>query len=141
MLKPNEKIYIDCVLCHTAEDSYADGESLNQSRSWTHRDLQMDRTVGYATVGEALAAVCMFNFLHYRKENWTNFGVECGEPGEYSRFETDTLVRDDGAEASPSEIEDWKRGKRRLWSCHVSAYLVVRAEPRALTEDEAKSWS
>ena len=141
MLKPNEKIYINCVLCHTAEDSYADGESLNQSRSWTGRDLQMDRTVGYATVGEALAAVCMFNFLHYRKENWTNFGVECGEPGEYSRFETDTLVRDDGAEASPSEIEDWKRGKKRLWNCHVSAYLVVRAEPRALTEDEAKSWS
>ena len=141
MLKPNEKIYINCVLCHTAEDSYADGESLNQSQSWTHRDLQMDRTVGYATVGEALAAVCMFNFLHYRKENWTNFGVECGEPGEYSRFETDTLVRDDGAEASPSEIEDWKRGKKRLWSCHVSAYLEVRAEPRALTEDEAQSWS
>ena len=141
MLKPNEKIYINCVLCHTAEDSYADGESLNQSRSWTHRDLQMDRTVGYATVGEALAAVCMFNFLDYRKENWTNFGVECGEPGEYSRFETDTLVRDDGAEASPSEIEDWKRGKKRLWSCHVSAYLEVRAEPRTLTEDEAKSWS
>ena len=141
MLKPNEKIYINCVLCHTAEDSYADGESLNQSRSWTHRDLQMDRTVGYATVGEALAAVCMFNFLRYRKENWTNFGVECGEPGEYSRFETDTLVRDDGAEASPSEIEDWKRGKKRLRSCHVSAYLEVRAEPRALTEDEAKSWS
>ena len=141
MLKPNEKIYINCVLCHTAEDSYADGESLNQSRSWTHRDLQMDRTVGYATVGEALAAVCMFNFLDYRKENWTNFGVECGEPGEYSRFETDTLVREDGAEASPSEIEDWKRGKKRLWSCHVSAYLEVRAEPRTLTEDEAKSWS
>lgn len=111
MLKPNEKIYINCVLCHTAEDSYADGESLNQSRPWTHRDLQMDRTVGYATVGEALAAVCMFNFLHYRKENWTNFGVERGEPGEYSRFETGTLVRDDGAEASPSEIEDWKRGR------------------------------
>ena len=63
MLKPNEKICINCVLCHTAEDSYADGESLNQSRSWTHRDLQMDRTVGYAAVGEALAAVCMFNFL------------------------------------------------------------------------------
>ena len=141
MLKPNEKIYINCVLCHTAEDSYADGESLNQSWSWTHRDLQMDRTVGYATVGEALAAVCMFNFLDYRKENWTNFGVECGEPGEYSRFETDTLVREDGAEASPSEIEDWKRGKKRLWSCHVSAYLEVRAEPRTLTEDEAKSWS
>lgn len=101
----------------------------------------MDRTVGYATVGEALAAVCMFNFLDYRKENWTNFGIECGEPGEYSRFETDTLVREDGAEASPSEIEDWKLGKKRLWSCHVSAYLEVRAEPRALTEDEAKSWS
>jgi len=141
MLKPNEKIYIECVLCHTAEDSYEHGESLNQSRSWTDRDLQMDRTVGYATVGEALAAVCKSNCFDYKKENWENFGVECGEPDEYSRFETDTLVCDDGTEASPSEIEAWKRGKKRLWNCHVSAYLEVRTEPRALTEDEAKSWS
>ena len=119
MLKPNEKMYVDCVLCRTAEDSHVDGESLNQSRSWTDRDLQMDRTVGYATVGEALAAVCKSNCFDYKKENWENFGVE----------------------ASLSEIEDWKLGKKRLRNCRVSAYLEVRTEPRTLTEDEAKSWS
>ena len=134
-------MYVDRVLCRTAEDSHVDGESPNRSRSWTDRDLQMDRTVGYATVGEALAAVCKSNCFDYRKENWKNFGVARGEPGEYSRFEADALVRDDGTEASPSEIEDWKLGKKRLRNCRVSARLEVRTESRALTEDEAKSWS
>lgn len=56
-------------------------------------------------------------------------------PGEAGRFDISVMVDSDNCEATRSEIEEWKAGRKRLWSCQLSVYLGVYAE-RDLTPEE-----
>lgn len=56
-------------------------------------------------------------------------------PGEAGRFDISVMVDSDNCEATRSEIEGWKAGRKRLWSCQLSVYLGVCAE-RDLTPEE-----
>ena len=128
-MKDNERIYVKGYDCESVEDNYENGESLSPDSSWTSGDTGFKNDAeGYATVLDALEAVCRNENFDFVRENWTSRGTECGE--EYGLFNGNVLVDDDNSQASPSEIEKWKKGEKRLWSC----YLHVRLEVRTVRE-------
>lgn len=134
-MNANEKIYVAGFWCDTTEDRWKTGEDPDGSgSSWGHRDVGFDTGRGFDTVGQALAAVCESNCFKYIPENWIDFGADFNE--ERGRFDGDVLVDAENSEASPSEIEEWKKGEKRLWNCHVVARLEVRSVRPFGPEDE-----
>lgn len=125
-MNANEKIYVAGFWCDTTEDHWKTGEDPDgRGSSWGHKDLGFDTDRPFDTVGQALAAVCESNYFEYDPENWIDFGKDCGE--EYGRFDGDVLVDNENSEASPGEIEEWKKGEKRLWNCHIVVRLEVRS--------------
>ena len=133
-MKSNERIYVKSYDCASTEDDWEHGESLNPSSSWTSEDTRFKNAEnGYATAAEALEAVCENEFFDFVKENWIAFGKDYGD--EFGRFDGDVLVNNDNAQASPSEIEKWKKGEQKLWNCHVHVYLEIRTVREFTLED------
>jgi len=134
----SEKIYVAGFWCDTTEDKWKTGEDPDsRGSSWGHKDLGFDTSQGFDTVGQALAAVCESNFFDYKKESWIDFYADSGdEPG---RFDGDFLVDNENSEASPGEIEAWKKGEKRLWNCHAVVRLEVRSV-RPFGPDDKVEW-
>ena len=130
-MNANERIYVKSYLAYTTEDVFERGEIGKTAVAWT----SADNPVGgrFTAIGDALKAVCAANCFGYRATEWYNFGKDF--PDETGRFDFSVLVDADNLEATPSEIEAWKRGAKRLWSCNMSVYLGVCAE-RDLTKEE-----
>ena len=127
----NEKIYVSSYMAMTAEDSYTKGEFGDSKISWTNKDLPVEG--GFNSIEEALKQVCEVNCFDYKKENWINWAKEYGD--EYGRFDFQTMVDENNCEASTFEIERWKEGEKRLWSCTLFVYLEIR-DKRELTCEE-----
>lgn len=137
-MNANEKIYVRCFDCSTTEDVWEQGEVGGTCSYWTNKDLGFaNPPQGFGSVEDALKAVCKSNCFDYKKENWISFGKDYGE--EYGRFDGDFLVDAENSEASESEKEEWKAGKKRLWACHACVQLEVRAV-RQMTEAEANEF-
>lgn len=137
-MNANEKIYVAEFWCDTTEDHWKTGEDPDsRGAGWGHKDVGFDAGPGFDTVGQALAAVCRSNGFDYEKENWIDFGKDCGE--EYGRFDGDVLVDDENSEASPGEIEAWKKGEKRLWNCHIVVRLEIRSV-RSFGPDDEVEW-
>ena len=135
-MNANEKIYVAGFWCDTTEDNWETGEDPgSRGSSWGHKDLGFDTSKGFDSVGQALAAVCDSNCFRYKKDNWIDFGADFDE--ERGRFDGDVLVDNENSEASPGEIEEWKKGEKRLWNCHVIVRLEVRSV-RPLGPDEVE---
>jgi len=133
-MKSNERIYVKSYDCESTEDDYENGESLRPSSSWTSEDTRFKNAEdGYATVEDALKAVCENEFFDFVKENWIAFGKDYGD--EFGRFDGDVMVDVENSQASKSEIEEWKRGEKKLWNCHVHVYLEIRTVREFTLED------
>lgn len=134
-MKPDEKIYVKNFWCESVEDSYENGETGETGATWSDRDMQFENPdEGYATVAEALAAVCKSNCFDFDIDSWTSFADESDED-DFGRFDNDTLVNANNVEASQAEIEQWRNGKIRLWNCHTVVNLEVRTV-REMTKDD-----
>ena len=131
-MNTNEKIYIKSYVAHTVEDVFDKGEIGNGQCAWTSRDLPIEGR--FDTIADALDAVCRVNCFDNRPDDWLNWAKDYGED-EAGRFTFSTLVDADNCEASPSDIERWKHGEKRLWSCALDVYLGVVSE-RELTGEE-----
>lgn len=140
-MKDGERIYVNFFECRSVEDDWNDGESLTVDSSWTSEDMSFSNPVGgFETVAAAIEAVCKANHFDYDREQWISFGAECGDkPEDFSRFDGDIMVDESNSQASRSEIEKWKAGKKRLWSCRVIVWLEVRTS-RDLTEEESNAF-
>lgn len=130
-MNANERIYVKSYLAYTTEDVFDRGEVGATHCAWTSRDNPVSGR--FATIEDALKAVCEANCFDYVPSNCLNFGRDM--PEEAGRFDISVMVDDENAEATSSEIEAWKAGRKRLWACQVSVYLGVCAE-RALTLEE-----
>lgn len=130
MLKANEKIYIKSYAAYTTEDVFDRGEVGNTCCAWTSSDNPVNGR--YDTIEDALKAVCDENCFDY-PANCLNFGKDV--PEEAGRFDISVMVDDDNCEATKYDIEEWKAGRKRLWSCQISVYLGVCSE-RDLTPEE-----
>lgn len=127
----NEKIFVRSYNAYMTEDIYAKGEVGKSYLVWDSKDNPVNGR--FDTIENALKAVCEANCFKFVPENCFNFGKEM--PEEVGRFEISVMVDTNNCEATKSEIEEWKHGRRRLWVCQLSVYLGVVAE-RDLTFEE-----
>ena len=130
-MNPNEKIYVKYYAAFTTEDVFYQGEIGNTCCAWTSSDNPVKGR--FNTIEDALKAVCDKNFFEYIPANCHNVGKDM--PEEAGRFDISVMVDINNCEATRSEIEEWKQGRRRLWSCQISVYLGVCSE-RDLTPEE-----
>ena len=127
-MKPNERIFVENYFATTHEDDPERGEIGGFSSMWTARDLPVEG--GFASVSDALRAICAANCFDFSPDRWQRFD---DEPG---RFDFCVSVDDDNCEACAADFDAWRRGERKLYNCDISAYLAVRSV-RQLTEEEA----
>ena len=124
MIKDGERYFIKGYTAASTEEVWDKGEVGGPCSFWTSKDLPVNgNSEGFASVREALDAILKANCFSLGNswEDWVSSGFD-DEPG---RFDVDVLVNED-FEASESEIESWKAGKKRLWNCHIVARLEIR---------------
>lgn len=133
-MNANEKIYVKFYTAYTTEDVFERGEIGLTSYAWSSIDNPI---IGrFDTIEDALKAVCEANCFDYVPANCLNLGK--GIPEEVGRFDISVMVNEDNCEATRSEIEEWKQGRKRLWNCQLSVHLGVCAE-RDLTPEEVSA--
>ena len=130
-MNANEQIYVKSYAAYTTEDVFDRGEIGLTHCAWTSRGNPVNGR--YDTIEDALKAVCDANCFDYLPANCLNFGKDM--PEEAGRFDISVMVDADNCEATKSEIEAWKQGRKRMWVCQVSVNLGVCAE-RDLTPEE-----
>ena len=120
-MNPNEKIYVKYYAAYTTEDIFDRGEVGLTRCAWSSRDNRIEGV--FNTVEDALEAVCRENCFDYVPANCHNVGRDI--PEEAGRFDISIMVDADNCEATEHDIEEWKAGRKRLWSCQISVYLGV----------------
>jgi len=123
----NVRYIVDYISCRNTEDDYKDGEILN-----TTEVMDVDvPNMRYGKIEYALRYVCekLIGFS-WKKDEWFYF--------EDGRFYSDFLVNDKQTEPSSSEIEEWKRGERKLWNFHVDVSLSKVIEAKLDENDAAR---
>jgi len=134
-MKANEKVFVEYYDATCTEDDWKNGIVGSTTSYWTNRDCRVEGS--YSSVSDALKAICEANCFDYKPDSWCNWLAEYGE--EAGRFDFVTLVCEDNTEACPSEIEEWKQGKRKLYECLIVARLSVRSV-RELTSEECATF-
>lgn len=135
-MNQNEKIYVKSYIAYTTEDIFDRGEVGLTRCAWSSRDNRIEGV--FNTIEDALEAVCRANCFDYIPVNCHNVGRDI--PEEAGRFDISVMVDADNCEATRSEIEEWKQGRRRLWSCQISVYLGVCTQ-RDLTPEEVAAYA
>ena len=135
-MNPNEKIYVKSYIAYTTEDVFDRGEVGLTRCAWSSRDNRIEDC--FNTIEDALEAVCRANCFAYIPANCQNVGRDM--PEEAGRFDISVMVNADNCEATRSEIEEWKAGRKRLWSCQISVYLGVCTQ-RDLTPEEIEAYN
>lgn len=130
-MNPNEKIYVKSYVAYTTEDVFDRGEVGLTRCAWSSRDNRIEGV--FNTIEDALEAVCRANCFDYVPANCHNVGRDI--PEEAGRFDISVMVDINNCEATEYDIEEWKAGRKRLWSCQISVYLGVCSE-RDLTPEE-----
>ena len=135
-MNSNEKIYIKYYIAHTAEDVFDRGEVGITRCAWSSRDNRIEGV--FNTIEDALEEVCRANCFDYVPANCHNVGRDI--PEEAGRFDISVMVDADNCEATEHDIEEWKAGRKRLWSCQISVYLGVCTQ-RDLTPEEVAAYA
>lgn len=130
-MNANEKIYVKCYTAYTTEYVFLEGEVGKTNFAWSSDDNPIRGR--FDTIEDAIKAVCDANYFDYVPSNFQNVGKDW--PEEAGRFDISFMVDVNNCEATKYDIEEWKAGRKRLWSCQISVYLGVRAE-RDLTPEE-----
>lgn len=135
-MNPNEKIYVKYYAAYTTEDVFGQGEVGNTNFAWSSEyNLIRGR---FNTIEDALKSVCDANYFDYVAVNCLNFGKDI--PEEAGRFDISVMVDVNNCEATKYDIEEWKAGRKRLWSCVISVYLGVCTQ-RDLTPEEVAAYN
>lgn len=130
-MNANEKIYVKCYTAYTTEYVFLEGKVGNTNFAWSSDDNPIRER--FDIIGDALKAVCDANCFDYIPANCQNVGKDW--PEEAGRFDISVMVDVNNSEATKYDIEEWKAGRKRLWSCQIYVYLGVCAE-RDLTPEE-----
>ena len=130
-MNANEKIYVKCYTAYTTEYVFLEGEVGKTKFAWSSDDNPIRGR--FDTIEDAIKAVCDANCFDYIPANCQNVGKDL--PEEAGRFDISVMVDVNNCEATKYDIEEWKAGRKRLYSCQLSVYLGVCAE-RDLTPEE-----
>ena len=130
-MNANEKIYVKSYIAYTTEDVFCEGEVGKTNFAWSSNDNPIRGR--FDTIEDAIKAVCDANYFDYVPSNFQNVGKDV--PEEAGRFDISFVVDVNNREATKYDIEEWKAGRKRLWSCQISVYLGVCSE-RDLTPEE-----
>lgn len=134
------KICVQGYFCQSCEDKYETGCETKIDSYWDSDSYGRGGVAGgvFDSVQKALEAVCRENCFEFVPEHWEEFDEDYEHA---TRFDACFMVDEDNSEASPTEIEAWKRGEKRLWCCNVSVMLCVRTDSRLSPEDiESLKW-
>ena len=132
-IESNEKIYVKSYAAYTTEDVFDRGEVGFTYCAWTSSD---NPVIGrFDTIEDALKAVCEANFFDYVHANCHNVGRDM--PEEAGRFVISVMVNAENCEATEHDIEEWKAGRKRIWSCQISVYLGVCTQRELMPEEVA----
>ena len=135
-IESNEKIYVKSYTAYTVEDVFDRGEVGITRCAWTSSDNRIEGV--FNTIEDALEEVCRANCFDYVPANCQNVGRDI--PEEAGRFDISVMVDADNCEATDYDIEEWKAGRKRLWSCQISVYLGVCTQ-RDLTPEEVAAYA
>ena len=135
-IESNEKIYVKSYAAYTTEDVFDRGEVGLTRCAWSSRDNRIEGV--FNTIEDALEAVCEANCFDYVPAKCYNVGRDM--PEEAGRFDISVMVDADNCEATEHDIEEWKAGRKRLWSCQISVYLGV-CTHRDLTPEEVAAYA
>ena len=130
-MNANEKIYVKSYIAYTTENVFCEGEVGKTNFAWSSNDNPIRGR--FDTIEDAIKAVCDANYFDYVPSNFQNAGKDV--PEEAGRFYISFVVDVNNCEATKYDIEEWKAGRKRLWSCQISIYLGVCSE-RDLTPEE-----
>ena len=133
-MNSNEQIYIKSYIAYTTEDIFDRGEVGLTRCAWSSRDNRIEGV--FNTIEDALEAVCRENCFDSVPANCHNVDM----PEEAGRFDISVMVDADNFEATEHDIEEWKAGRKRLWSCQISVYLGVCTQ-RDLTPEEVAAYA
>ena len=129
------KFIVTSYTAQSEENSYRDGIiSDHPSSFWDNRDCPAKGR--FDTVADALRAVCKANCFDYDPDAW--FVDEDGDNEPY--FIGDVLVDANNAEASPAEVEAWKKGECRLWNCRLEVFIKKQEEALPLETYDYEAW-
>lgn len=135
MLKTNEYFYVQSYSCETVEDDFEKGEVGGNCAYW-NGDNFPSRDMKFKSVKEALSQILKEQCFDEKKTEWGDFfTMSENNERERGRFDCDVTVNVDNYEANEQEIEQWKKGKLKLYNCHIVARIGVRYE-RDISDEE-----
>jgi hypothetical protein len=113
---PAYPIILKRMVADTTVDTYEEGETDEFGTSW---DMKFNKTFSGDNAGKEILSFINDNIIYaYPDYEAKDFIV--GE----STIQTDMLVNAENSQAEKSEIEEWKKGKKKLWNAHYWIHLV-----------------
>lgn len=133
MLKENEYFYVQSYSCETVEDDCEKGEIGENCAYWDGKDFP-SRDMKFKSIKDALEQI-LREQCYDESNKWRDLFTESGNEGDRGRFDCDVCVNENNSEAYDGEIAAWKKGKLKLYNCHIVAYIGVRSERELSAED------
>lgn len=134
MLKHNEYFYVKSYMCESIEDDYEKGEIGGVCSCWTGKEFP-SRDMKFKSVEEALKQVLVEQYFDGDASSWYDFFKDSGDEDDRGRFDCDVTVDDGNSAATDSQIEAWKKGKLKLYNCHIVVQIGIRSE-REISDEE-----
>lgn len=115
------KYYIKAFEADSYEDSYLEGEKSGPDSSWCLTDLHLNTRPAFDSPDEVLKYILNKNcFDEKNMKYWSRDDINAAASDSHlAEFWNSILVDENNYEASESEINDWKEGRRKLWSCQL----------------------
>jgi hypothetical protein len=127
-MKTGEKIRAKFIDWTSTEDIYNEGET-------GRGNCCMRETCNIAaeTLPQLIEKLSGEFGINSDLENWALF-VSDDETGAV-RLDAQMLVDENNSEASPEQIKEWKRGKRKLWAAYIIFGIDIITEHPAVEND------
>lgn len=122
----NEHVVVESWTAESVNDDYLNGEDTKVLSSWSNADVHVYGK--FKSVDEALEAVCKANYFKFDKKSWSYDSTN-------KAFITSVMVDVNNCEATPAEIEDWKKGQQYLYACHLTVQLQVKTDRDFLPDE------
>ena len=126
----NEHVVVESWTAESVNDDYLEGEDVKVLSAWSNADIPVNGK--YKSVDEALEAVCKANCFTFNKKSWLYNSAN-------NAFIASVLVDVNNCEATPAQIEDWKKGQQYLYACNLTVHLQVKTS-RDLLPDEFEGY-
>lgn len=115
------KYYIKSFFADSYEDSYENGEETRSDSCWDASDLHLTSKPVFDSVEEIQKYILEENCFDVEKnmKYWDRADCNTDDDPYLAEYWNAVMVDEDNYEADEEAIEDWKKGERQLWACHL----------------------